>query len=118
MSLLSKGLSFCPTPPFLNIQEIKCDLRKFERSMRLAEYFSSADHTVPSHNVSASEGDEQSAVLHSIKRDHSIFRSESSFTPNSDRNETLNTYISTVTSEIIERCSQVSHENFRANLSK
>ena len=71
--------------------------------------------------MSAPEGDisnEQSAVLHSVKRDHSIFRSVSSFTPNSDRNETLNTYISTVTNEIIERCSKVSHENFRTNLSK
>ena len=112
MSSLSKGLSFCPTPPFLNIQEIECDLRKFERA--------SQNHTVPPHNVSAPDGDndginEESAVLHS---DHSVLSSESSCTSKSDRNRTVNTYISTITYEINERCSQVSHENFRANFSK
>ena len=117
LSLLSKGLSFCPTPPFLNIQEIKCDLRKFERRIRLAEFFATNDHTVSS---CISTPDSDSSIEQSVveKRDHSIFRSHSSFTPKSDRNETLNTYISTVTNEIIERCSQVTHEVFRANLSK
>ena len=120
MSLLSKGLSFRPTAAFLNIQEIKCDLRKFDRNMRLAEYFSTIDHTVPFHIDSAtgvSSTEQSTGPLHE-KRDHSIFRSKSSFTPKCDRNETLNTYISTVTNEIIERCNQVTHQDFRINLFK
>ena len=120
MSLLSKGLSFCPTAAFLNIQEIKCDLRKFDRNMKLAEYFSTIDHTVPFHIDSAtgdSSTEQSTGPLHE-KRDHSIFRSKSSFTPKCDRNETLNTYISTVTNVIIERCNQVTHQDFRINRSK
>ena len=120
MILLPKGLSFCPTFAFLNIQEIKCDIRKFDCSMRLAEYFSTIDHTVPCH-IDSAPGDistEQSTGPLREKCDLSIFRSKSSFTPKCCRNETLNTYISTVTNEIIERCNQVTHQDFRINLFK
>ena len=38
-SLLSRGLSFCPTPPLVNTFQLQCDLKTFYRRLRLREYF-------------------------------------------------------------------------------
>ena len=37
--LLSRGLSFCPTPPSVNTFQLQCDLKTFYRRLRLREYF-------------------------------------------------------------------------------
>ena len=39
-NLLSKGLSFCPTPRHMNKEEILDDLEMFFRRLRLKEFFS------------------------------------------------------------------------------
>ena len=38
-TLLSKGLSFCPTPPWMDEGQLQCDLKSYLRRLRLREYF-------------------------------------------------------------------------------
>ena len=40
IALLSKGLKFCPTPGQPELADIKCDLDRFHRSLRLKHFFS------------------------------------------------------------------------------
>ena len=40
MALLSKGLSFCPTPPSVNTEQLRDDFERFFRRIRLKEFFS------------------------------------------------------------------------------
>lgn len=43
ISLLSKGLSFCPTPPEIDPLRLDTDLKEFHRRMRLKDHFHSDD---------------------------------------------------------------------------
>ena len=47
ISLLSKGLKFCPTPRELDRSEIKRDLEAFGRRMRLKWHFRDEEDTIP-----------------------------------------------------------------------
>ena len=44
IELLSKGMSFCPTPP-PNLQELTDDIYDFTRKLRLAYHFQNSDYT-------------------------------------------------------------------------
>ena len=45
ISLLSRGLSFCPKPSRINKFQIKEDVQQFSRWLRLREYFHNSDET-------------------------------------------------------------------------
>ena len=45
-TLLSRGLSFCPTPPSVNTFQLQYDLRVFYRRLRLREYFLDEERNV------------------------------------------------------------------------
>ena len=45
ISLLSKGLSFCPTPKSLNLWDLKSDFDKLHRNIKLKYFFSDPDLT-------------------------------------------------------------------------
>jgi hypothetical protein len=55
LSLLSKGLNFCPNPPKLNVRELDEDLDQFARRLRIKEYFHSKKET--SEDLSTDESD-------------------------------------------------------------
>ena len=40
IALLSKGLSFCPTPPSVNTEQLREDFERFFRRIRLKKFFS------------------------------------------------------------------------------
>ena len=44
ISLLSKGLKFCPTPGQPELADVKSDLDRFHRSLRLKHFFSDKDN--------------------------------------------------------------------------
>ena len=60
ISILSRGLAFCPTPRHINWPEVSADIYDFSRRMRLAEYFfdensntrTANEHDTPFHNKS------------------------------------------------------------------
>ena len=39
MSLISKGLKFCPTPERIDVYKVRRDMRDYIRRIRLIEYF-------------------------------------------------------------------------------
>ena len=60
ISILSRGLTFYPTPRHINWPEVSADIYDFSRRMRLAEYFfdennnnrTANEHDTPFHNKS------------------------------------------------------------------
>ena len=60
ISILSRGLTFCPTPRHINWAEVSADIYDFSRRMRLAKYFfdensntrTANEHDTPFHNKS------------------------------------------------------------------
>ena len=70
INLLKKGPKFTPTPK-QNNENLKKDVHSFCRKLRLSEYFSEIE----------------------IEDDKSIVRNKSTFTPQRNRNTTLDTYV-------------------------
>ena len=83
-SVLLKGLKFTPTPEKSNCSQTENDVNDFCRKLRLKEYFDSNDNT-----------------------DTSIVRNKSFFTPETDRNKKLDSYISLTK----EMCESIQNEN-------
>ena len=84
ISLLSKGLGFCPTPTRLDTFEVKRDLTQFTRRLRLKEYFYNID-----------DEDEED-------RGYVPLRRSSKWTPPVNRDVALETYIKGITQDIDE----------------
>ena len=80
-SLLSKGLSFCPTPPQLQTVQLENDLESYFRRLRLREFF-------------LDEETDNSAPVHP-------FKPLSSWMPPKGRDQTLETYIKAVRSDTL-----------------
>lgn len=94
VSLLSRGLSFCPASGSYNEFQLYKDLDNFARNMRLHEYF--FDQVTPADDPTA---------LPSLKR----------WTPASQRDKHLDIFIKAVTRDIIEAYNK--RRSFRKNLS-
>ena len=75
LQLLSRGLSFCPRPPKLNSTEILDDLERYNRRLRLKEYF---------------------ATVEAMEDDRRPFRPPSNWMPPKGRNDALEVFISQV----------------------
>ena len=82
LKLLSKGLSFCPTPQNIDWIELKADLEDFPRRLRLKEYF----HGRKSSNYVS---------------DPNPFKKKNSWTPNKDRDIGLELFIQLLKSDIL-----------------
>ena len=82
VKLLSKGLSFCPTPQKIDWIELKADLEDFSRRLPLKEYF---------------HGRESSNYI----SDPNPFKKENSWTPNKDRDLGLELFIQLLKSDIL-----------------
>ena len=75
--VLARGLTFCPTPKRINLAELSADINDFTRCMRLKEYFHD-------HNNSTQPNE------------HNPFHNKSSWTPPTDRDPALNTYVDAI----------------------
>jgi len=109
-SLLSKGSTFCPTPPQLNMMDIERDLTRWEITMRRKEWFSDPSNTIRS-------SIEELDLFDDFVRSYRIFRPPSKFVPPSHRSDRLDLYISTVRSSILQACRGVTRDDFYFNLS-
>ena len=82
MSLLSKGLSFCPTPKEVDIFALREDMFDFVRPLRLEEYYC---------------GD---GSIHEDFSDQPAFRKRSTWCPERNRDAILETYVSLLEKKI------------------
>ena len=82
IKLLSKGLSFCPTPRKVDWIELKADVEDFSRRLRLKEYF---------------HGRESSQYI----SDPNPFKKKSTWTPNKDRDLGLELFIQLLKNDIL-----------------
>ena len=80
--VLARGLTFCPTPKRINLAELSADINDFTRRMRLKEYFHDhKDSTQPN--------------------EHNPFHNKSSWTPPTDRDPALHTYVDAIKHDIL-----------------
>ena len=93
--VLARGLTFCPTPKHINLAELSADIKDFTRRMRLKEYFHD-------HNNSAQPNE------------HNPFHNKSSWTPPTDRDHALNTYVDAIKHDILT----VNRNHITDNLTK
>ena len=84
IKLLSKGLSFCPTPHKIDWIELKTDLSDFARRLRLKEYF---------------YGRESSEYYN--PEDDNPFKRKSTWTPDKNREPALDLFIHLITKDIL-----------------
>ena len=84
ISVLSRGLTFCPTPHKINWSQINADIYDFQRRMRLAEYFYNDEST--------SNNSNQLSFTNTINP----FRNKSSWTPPIGRDRSLDTFLNAV----------------------
>ena len=80
-SLLSKGLSLCPKPSYIDKFQMGHDLKQFEGKLRLQELFYNLDETISNTR-------------------RNPFKCKSMWTPAKSREPNLETYITLVTGEI------------------
>ena len=92
LRVLSMSLKFTPLPHSVDRLSLRESIAKFERRLRLAEYF---------HETNKSDYDNR----------HNKFRSMSSWTPISNRDKFLDSYISIYTSEIMNAPEHRSYGN-------
>ena len=93
--VLAHGLTFFPTPKSINLAELSADINDFTRCMRLKEYFHD-------HNNSTQPNE------------HNPFHNKSSWTPPTDRDPALNTYIDAIKHDILT----VNRNHITDNLTK
>ena len=96
-TLLSKGLSFCPTPRRLDENQLLDDLESFFRRLRLREFFLDLE-------------DEESSEIN-------IFRPPSKWMPPKGRDVILETYVKGVRQEISRQLQRLRTRGVRDNLS-
>ena len=92
LRVLSRGLKFTPLPHSVDRLSLRESIAKFERRLRLAEFF---------HEINKSDYDNK----------HDKFHPKFSWTPISNRDKFLNSYISIITSEIMNAPEHRSYGN-------
>ena len=92
LRVLSRGLKFTPLPHSVDRLSLRESIAKFERSLRLAEFFQETNN---------SDYDNR----------HNKFRPKSSWTPISNRDKFIDSYISIITSEIMNAPEHKSYGN-------
>ena len=79
LTLLSRGLNFCPTPGEPNISDLSKDLEKFHLSTRRTSFFMKDD--APSFNHTAISQSSQTISNHTQAFDHPRFKHKSNWKP-------------------------------------
>ena len=97
ISVLARGLTFCPTPRHINWSEVSADIYDFSRRMRLAEYFFDENSNTPTDN------------------EHYIpFHIKSTWNPPNDRERALNSFLDAVKLDITTGKPKTIHDNLTA----
>jgi len=94
--LLAKGLNFTPLPVSVNRLLLRESVAKFERNIRLAEFFHGADNSDYDPKLSK-------------------FRPKSSWTPPANRDKYLDSFITVVTNEIMSAPEQTAYGNLNTH---
>ena len=94
--LLSKNLNFCPTPTNINRIQLSADVHRFNRRLRLAEFF---------------YDEEEDSVPYDLPPP--FLRKASSFTPNEGRDSALDSFIKVVTTAIMTAEPKKTFSNLR-----
>ena len=98
VSLLSKGLKFCPTPEKIDIYSLRKDIKEYVRRVRLREYF-------------YSEQDDVGGNFSNLP----AFRKKSSWSPEKNREVAIEAYLEALEREIL---TPVSDMTYRRNLTR
>ena len=85
ISLLSKGLKFCPTPEKIDIYQLRKDIREYIRRIRLKEYFYSEENV---------DGDFSEMPS---------FRSKSNWSPDRNRELAIEAYVGALEKKILSQ---------------
>ena len=111
ISLLSKGLNFCPAPAKPNEQKLSEDLDQFARRLRIKEYFDSKDKESndTTENSNSDNTEEEAPVIPK-------FRKKSDWIPKPSKNKTLESVIHLIKSDVKNIANQDSTTH--GNLSK
>ena len=96
-SILSRGLTFCPTPRHIKWPEVSADIYDFSRRMRLTEYFF----------------DDNSRTSNSTEPE-SPFHNSSTWNPPNDRERALNTFLDAVKLDITTSKPKTIRDNLTA----
>ena len=97
ISVLARGLTFCPTPRHINWSEVSADIYDFARRMRLSEYFFDENSNTPTDN------------------EHDTpFHNKSTWNPPNDRERALNTFLDAVKLDITTGKPKTIHDNLTA----
>ena len=93
ISVLSKGLSFCPVLQESDLYQLKLNISDFSRLLRLREFYASnnshVNFSVPSDDSAASKNS----------------KPQSTFTPPFNRDKHFDSYLPTITGEIMRSAS-------------
>ena len=95
LRVLSLGLKFTPNPPHVDRLNLKESLRRFDRNLRLREYFVDSDSPVDSDTIK--------------------FRKKTTWTPPPNRDKALDMFISVVESELMNAPEQKNFPNLTAD---
>ena len=97
ISILSRGLTFCPTPRHINWPEVSADIYDFSRRMRLAEYFF-----------------DENSNTHTANEHDTPFHNKSTWNPPNDRERALNTFLDAVKLDITTAKPKPTQDNLTA----
>ncbi|XP_072020421.1 uncharacterized protein [Amphiura filiformis] len=100
-SVLSRGLKFCPTSTSLDDLELRTDLDKFARRLRLKVHF----HRDDEENTNTTPTTDESLL------NHPLLKRESLFTPNAGQDPFLDAYITEVKADIIQGIKPKTYRN-------
>ena len=95
LRVLSLGLKFTPNPPHVDRLSLKESLRRFDRNLRLREYFADSDSPVDFDTIT--------------------FRKKTTWTPPPNRDKALDMFISVVESELMNAPEQKNIPNLTAD---
>jgi hypothetical protein len=99
ISLLSKGLNFCPVPRDIDEKQVREDTRAFFRRLRLKEYFSRVQNATDSDSETNTDNPSQSQEQKSLFEPNP-FHIKSTWEPKPGKCPVLETYIEAVELDI------------------
>jgi len=106
-SILSRGLKFCPTPTSVDDLELRTDLDKFARRLRLKVHFHKDD-----------EDDSDSAAPVDGLLNHPLLKRVSTFTPNAGKDPFLDAYITAVKTDVVQGVKPKTYRNISRDENK
>ena len=102
-TVLSRGLKFCPTRTSIDDLEVRTDLDKFARRLRLKVHFYRDNHDDDDDSPTSSPSE---SLL-----SHPLLKRESTFTPNAGQDPFLDAFITAVKTDIVQGIKPKTYRN-------